>query len=858
MKISAKQESYLRRNYRHKSDEIMSEELSVSKSFIRKALKKLNLKRTEAELKNLHKPNFSDQSRESTFRLPKKKKVRLICFILVGIGLAVLLFFVLKGGIWKNYGGKIKESLKQPDLNILFITLDTTRADHISCYGYENVKTKHIDSLAESGILFKNTICQSPLTLPSHSSIFTGTYPFFHGARDNGLYLAEENITFAEVLKEHGWATSAFIGAFVLDSTWGLDQGFDYYFDDFDFSKYEQITLSSVQREGGEVIKPFFEWLESHYQEKFFSWIHLYDPHSPYDPPEPYRTQYGNRKWGLYDGEIAYVDFLIGRVLDELMKKGLDEKTVIIILGDHGESLGEHEEIRHGFFVYDASIKVPFIVRIPEFMFNGKVIESQVETVDIMPTLLEILDLPVPPDIQGKSLIPLILGKKQDEEESLAYSETYYPRYHFGWSELKSLRSQSFKFIKAPRPELYDLNQDRGEKINLYHRNREVALRFEKKLEDFQKKSNRGEEQERPVSRLDEKDLERLRALGYIGGFESQSKVNNEDLADPKDKIHLYKKIKVAQGQFAEKNLEEALKEISYVIENDPNIMEARETRARILLDMDRVEEALEECKETLEIDPEYEAAIFTLALSYKRLKKYHEAILGYERLIELDPRDHKPHQNLGEIYLELDEVDEAIACFNRVIDLEPERSARAHNLLGTAYLKKERLDSSQEEIQKALNLRTRIPDAHYNLALIHEKRGEYLKAAEEYQKEIELFPSDFSAHFNLAKLFINMGKIEEGILHYRKCIELDPKFSKAYLFLAKVYLDIGKNFQEVIELSKKGLELDPESEYAPLAHFILADIYNRQGKMDLYKEQLRKGEQLKKKLGKKEKRENK
>ncbi|MBA7644300.1 Lipopolysaccharide assembly protein B [subsurface metagenome] len=780
-------------------------------------------------------------------------------FILIGaLAVVLILFFTLTRFLptkEDRYISELEELMRPLDvseLNILFITLDTTRADHLGCYGYDKAETPNMDRLAETGILFKNATCQVPLTLPSHSSIFTGTYPFYHGVRDNGgFYLDPERTTLAEVLKVHGMATSAFVGAFVVDSRWGLDQGIDYYYDNFDFAKYKRISLDSVQREGGEVIEAFFEWFEENYQKKFFSWIHFYDPHTPYDPPEPYKTRFSKWNWGLYDGEIAYVDELIGKVLDKLIEKDVLEKTLIVIVGDHGESLGQHKENAHGFFIYDAAISVPLIIHLPTQNLKAKKVNVRVETIDIMPTLLQILGLPLPSEVQGKSLLPLILDKHSNQER-FAYSETYYPRYHFGWSELKSLQNSRYKYIQAPRPELYDIVNDPNELTNIYRQEIRIGKQFEEKLNSLLEKMSAEGIEEKGPQKLDEEAMEKLMALGYVGGFTSQSELGKTgDLPDPKDKIHLFNKLKMAEGNFAEDKLEAALERITEVIEEDPLIKEARRVRARIFLKMNKLEEAIEECKEALKIDPEYEAAIFSLAHAYKRLKKYEEAITGYERLMQLDPRDHKPAYNLGEIYMKMDDIDKAIFYLQKAIDLEPERSSMAHNLLGTAYFEKEMLEQAEAEFNKALELRLHIPDGHYNLALVYEERNELQKAIEEYKKEIELHPAAYPAHFNLAKLYGKTGYQRKGIEHFKEAIKHKKDFANGYLFLAKAYLDLGENFDEVVRLAKKGLELAPESEYAPLAHFILADIYNRLGQTDKYHEELRKAQQLQQKLEK-------
>jgi len=794
-----------------------------------------------------------NKAKNSKIQHPRKSLLYLILgaiLIFILIYYSILKFFP---SIQNKYDKEIKKifaPLDVSEMNILFITLDTTRADHIGCYGYQNVETPNLDKLAKNGVLFKNAIAQAPLTLPSHSSIFTGTYPFYHGVRDNGgFYLEENNITLAEILKEHGWATSAFIGAFVLDSRWGLDQGIDFYFDNFDFSKYKQISLDSVQRQGGEVIAAFFNWFETNYKKKFFTWIHLYDPHTPYDPPEPYKSKYSLSTWGLYDGEIAYVDSLIGKVLNKLREKNVSENTMIVLVGDHGECLGEHQENTHGFFIYDAAIHVPLIIHFPSSKLGGKQHTSQVETIDIVPTLLQILDLPAPNAVQGKSLIPLIFGKAK-EKQRLAYSETYFPHYRYGWSELKCLRSSHFKYILAPRPELYDITHDPKELENIYQNNKKIAKKFEQELHDLLKDLSIAGIEEKKPQKLDEEAAEKLIALGYIGGFTSQSKIGKADnLSDPKDKIRLFNKIKIAEGFSVKGKLNQALEKMNEVITEDPQIMEARQVRAQIFLRMNKIEKAIEDCKEALKIDPDYEAAIFSLAHAYKRQKKYEDAIAGYERLIQIDSRDHKPYVNLGEIYLEIDDPDKAIHFLQKSIEIEPERSAIAHNLLGEAFIKVKLFDQAELEFGKALEIRPKITDAHYNLAIIYEEKKDYNRAIEEYQKEIELHPAAYPAHFNLGKLYGQLGDLNKQVEHYKEAIKYKKDFANGYLFLASAYLDLNKNFEEAIILAKKGLELAPESEYAPLAHYILADIYNRLGQIEKYHDELRKGKLVQQKI---------
>ncbi|MFQ6109690.1 MAG: sulfatase-like hydrolase/transferase, partial [Candidatus Aminicenantales bacterium] len=623
----------------------------------------------------------------------KKKKTFFLTlgFVLSAAIIFLIIFFEVRPGrevssrkLFSSFSSRMRP-VNIEEMNIVLFTIDTLRADHLECYGYDRVKTPHINTLASEGLLFEHTIAQAPLTLPSHSSIFTGTYPLFHGIRDNGgFYLDESHITLAEVLKGRGYATGAFVGAFVLDSRWGLDQGFDYYFDHFDLTKYKRISLDSVQRRGDEVLAEACEWLEKNGKHKFFTWIHLYDPHTPYDPPEPYRTQYGGRHYGLYDGEIAYVDQLMGEFRRFLEERNLWDKTLVIFTADHGESLGEHKESAHGFFIYDSAIRVPLIMRFPEKRIQGRVIPNQVRSIDIMPTVLHMIGEDPPESVQGKSLLSLILGR-DNKEEFPAYSETYWPRFHYGWSELKSLRKGRFKFIDAPKPELYDVREDPGEVDNLINRKASLGHEMKRELMDLIARYSAEGIEEAGPQKIDNDSLVKLQALGYIGSFHASAK-KGKRLADPKDKIELYNEIKLAQFLTTEEKMEEAERKIVGILEKDPSILEARYILGNIYSKQKKYEEAAEEYKKALEVDPDYYEAIFGLAVVYRKQGKNEEAILGFKRLRELDPKDTKPLLHLGNIYEERGEIDEAIKYLKLATERDPEAPV-FHNNLGALYL---------------------------------------------------------------------------------------------------------------------------------------------------------------------------
>jgi arylsulfatase A-like enzyme len=396
---------------------------------------------------------------------------------------------------------------KTSDLNVLLITIDTIRADRVGYSGAE-IETPNLDSLAYGGARFMNAVCQVPLTLPSHASILTGTNPTYHQIKGNGpFYLDEEFTMLPEILKERDYLTAAFVGSYVLDSEFGMSQGFEFYDDDFltpDFFVKE--------RKAEDVFNSVAEWLGKNYGEKHFIWVHYFDPHDPYKPPPPFDTKYKTRP---YEGEIVYTDVYVGKLIDLLKTKGIYDNTIVIIVGDHGEDLFDHREPTHGIFLYDSTIKVPLIFHGPGIIPKGLSIEKQVRTIDIFPTVLDILKIDIPTFCQGESLVPVLEGKKVKQLEE-SYSETYYPLTSYGWSELKSIRTDKWKYIHAPEQELYDLVNDPKEKRNVIEENKKVARNLTKKLENMEKRTSSGAKSK--TRELTQQDEEKLRALGYVGG----------------------------------------------------------------------------------------------------------------------------------------------------------------------------------------------------------------------------------------------------------------------------------------------------------------------------------------------------
>ena len=719
--------------------------------------------------------------------------------------------------------GHLPRGVRPDQLNVLLITLDTTRWDRIGVYGDGAAATPNLDRIAGEGVLFEQAIAAAPLTLPAHSTIFTGMLPPRHGVRDNGGYVLDaKHVTLAAALKESGRQTGAFVGAFVLDGKFGLDSGFDTYFDKFDVSKRRSVSLASISRRAGQVVDNAMPWLEQQASRPFFAWLHFYDAHSPYEPPEPFLSRFRDRP---YAGEIAYVDSQVGRILQWLDTRQLTERTIVIVIGDHGESLNEHGEGTHGLFIYEATTRVPFIVRTPYSGIHGRRVPGVVRSEDVMPTVLELVGRRPVEGMDGRSLVPMLTGASSDLNLD-AYSESLYARNHYGWSELRALRAGRYKYISATRPELYDLERDPEERKNIIAERGSLAERM---AQELQRLGAEAAEQPSGPSPVDPETRERLAALGYIGSFVNTARKAGEALPDPKDRIDVFNLMTSAQESNGEDDADAAIARLKIVVAQDPNILDAWVMLGNEYARKRDFAAALEQYKRALQINPAYDLATINLANAYRALGQYDAALVGYERYLAKDPRNGFVRYQMGELYVDLGRLEQAESAFRQAL-IDDTRVAAARNALGVVAFKRGDLTKAEQEIRSALAQKDDVRLAHFNLALIAEQRGDLQTAALEYQKEIDMQASAYKAAFNLGRLREQQGDAGGQEAAYRKSIELNPRFAEGYFYLAKLYLDQGVRLDEAITLARRGLEVGPESEYAPLGHYVLADIYSRRG----------------------------
>jgi arylsulfatase A-like enzyme/Flp pilus assembly protein TadD len=626
--------------------------------------------------------------------------------------------------------------------NLLLITIDTLRADHLGSYGYTGVKTPVLDALAREGVRFNNAFSPVPLTLPAHCSILTGTYPTFHGVRDNsGFVLAPSQVTLAEVMKGAGYRTAAFVGAFVVDSKFGLGQGFQYYFDNFDLSKYENVSPGYIQRTGDQVVRETIRWLEAQRAKPggpFFVWTHLYDPHDPYSPPEPYLSRHKNSP---YDGEIEFTDANVGTLLDWLRRNGFYDNTLIVVAGDHGESLGEHGESMHGFFIYNATLHVPLIIRFPRGQNAGRVVAESVSLVDIFPTVLQVLQIsdPEAAKAQGRGMLSLILGKVTGYRPEI-YAETYYPRLQFGWSELRALITEKDKFVLAPKQELYDYRLDFPESRNLASEKSVVANQLRDRLKDLIRRYS-SPSTSSARSSLDPETREKLRSLGYVTySMGDMGTGDFQNLRDPKDEIGTYNEITDLFERSSAADYRAVIPRYEQLLKLQPDLKIVHYKLGQAFYQTGNYEAAVGAFKTALRLGGDAALATFDLAQTYLRLGRTEDAIIGFRRTIELDPTQYRARTNLGLLLQNQGKIPEAIEQLEAAIELAP-TSVITLNNLGIAYSRANRQGDAEVTLRKAVLLAPKDGLLHANLATVLFRMGKEQEAQQEMELARKLNP---------------------------------------------------------------------------------------------------------------------
>jgi arylsulfatase A-like enzyme/cytochrome c-type biogenesis protein CcmH/NrfG len=637
--------------------------------------------------------------------------------------------------------------------NVLLITIDTLRADWLSCYGSEHLDTPNIDSLAERGVLFSRAFANTSTTLPSHANILLGTTPPYHGVHDNINFTVREGfLTLAEYLKDHNYSNGAFIGAYPLHAKFGLNQGFDTYDDEMDRLPFQDFM--SEERKGEVVIDRALSWLKKR-NSPWFLWIHCWDPHDPYEPPEPYLTQY---KEHPYTGEVAYVDFVLGRFFAYLDENNLFEDTLVIFTGDHGESLGQHGEKTHGFFAYNTTIWIPLIITSPGF--EKRRVEQYVSHIDIFPTVCDILNLEKPSFLQGVSLVPALKGKKVPQRP--VYFESLHPYYSKGWAPLKGFVFNKEKYTHSPIPELYDLGADFDEKNNLAAKRK--LNRYEKQLEKIMS-DYESSESERAEVRLDKKSLEKLRSLGYVSSSQDTRKESFSRDDDVKVCLPYYNQAMDALEQYEEGNKKQGF-----------------ETLKKIITERN-----------------DFAVAYINLADLYKREKRLRDAVEVLKTGHENVPSDYFVFFSFLHSLQEAGQYKNIIQAFHGKSYLQMEYDPAIWNLLGNAYYKTRNFEKAVDQYKMALLLDAEsqllfanLGEAQFSLALKKKDKAMLEKALQNFQTAVKLDPEYALAYVGLGKTFRLLGRFDYAIASFRKALDLDDTLDEALYVLGLTYLDKG------------------------------------------------------------------
>ena len=559
--------------------------------------------------------------------------------------------------------------------NIILITLDTTRADRMGFLGSDRGLTPNLDALSKQSVVFTKAYAQVPLTTPSHAALLTGTYPQYSHLEDLGAPLGADLPYLPDLLHKRGYHTAAFLGAYILDpsaSAPGFQRGFDIYDAKFHQRKPGENRYKSIERRAEEVADHALGWLSHHQQGPFFIWLHFYDAHDPYDPPEPFKTHYAS---ALYDGEIAYTDSIVGSFVEVLRKHGLYQNSLIAIAADHGEAFGEHGEERHGMFLYDETIHVPLLLKLPAERMGGRRIEAKVALADIAPTLLEAAGISTPSTMQASSLFPrmdanLAAGATSRSPEQPVYSESNYAHRAFGWSEMRSWRTGKYLYVKAPKKELYDQAKDPAATINLAATDKAITDTLDSQLGAFQQKNSRTKTE---ATKLDPSQAEKLRALGYLASDSAAPENKATAEIDPKDKIDTANRFHRSLVDLEEDHYDEAIAELTQVLKQDPELASGYLELGRALVHRERYQEALPVLRTAAKKNPSSGMAHYELALALIKTGDWEAALPEMKAAVVCNPKSAQMHFYLGAVHLRLKQVDEATAEFESSLKFDPD-----------------------------------------------------------------------------------------------------------------------------------------------------------------------------------------
>lgn len=695
-------------------------------------------------------------------------------------------------------------------LDVLVVTLDTTRADRLGCYRVHATETPNLDRVAARGVLFERAYAHAPLTAPSHSSLMSGLIPARHGVHHNGSFVLPDDVpTLAEQFVRAGYRTGAFVSAFVLDRRFGLARGFATYEDDVLGGGRDRVD---AEVRADVTVDRALSWLQRDDARPFFAWVHFYDPHAFYEPPEPFATRYRSRP---YDGEIASMDSQIGRLLDAVSARG--RPTLIAVVGDHGESLGEHNEPTHSYYIYEATQRVPFLLSLPGHLPQGLRVDPLVRGVDLMPTLLELSGLPVPVDLDGRSLIPLLTGRSS-ASPGPAYIESYEPRLAWGAQELVGLRDGRWLYVRSPRPELYDVDADPGALRNLAASRSQDLVSLDGRLTKLLERA-------RPLGAggaVDTETADRLRALGYSAGGTLDPA--DGPLPDAKDNEPLLRGVTEGRDLIARQQVAEGLEVLRATLRIEPRSTAVREQLAVSLLGAGNAEEAAALFASlSAELPGEERYWVGQIVAERRRGRPAEVFRIVQEALAHL-PRSGRVHEEQGRELLAARRVDEAIAALQEAVRLSPRQAAprlrlgaallashrdvegasalravvalspRSHEAreaaplltgIGNRLLEEGQFEEASQAYRAALDGGEQGQDVYLNLGLARHRAGHVSEALEAVVAGVQKWPESAALQYRSARLLGEAGRAAEAEAAYRKTLQLEPSRLDAQVGLA-------------------------------------------------------------------------
>jgi choline-sulfatase len=651
--------------------------------------------------------------------------------------------------------------------NIILISVDTLRADRLRCNSPSAEATPNIDRLLQGGTSFSQETSMVPLTLPSHVSMLTSTYPFVNGVEDNAERLAPGAVTLAGTLRSHGYQTAAFLGSFVLDRRFGLDQGFETWDSPSTSLNNNSSDPGDIKRKGEQVASAGEAWLNTHADRPFFLFLHLYDLHTPYNLSPAEEASYGRG----YNGELRYIDHVIGNLLDYLAAHHLVDHSLIVFTSDHGEGLGDHDETTHGFFIYQSTLNVPLIIHWPAG--SARPLPARVDTpaslLDLSPTILDAVKLATPQAMQGTSM--LTPGGPPRE----VWSESVYPQRHFGTSALTALRRGHYKYIAAPRPEFYDLAQDPGELNNLYASKASVASAYRERLTQVRalyKSRTPGSS-----NKLSPEAIERLHALGYLTGTSSAPSIASSAI-DPKDRIADYEAYGRAIAEATLGHLQESDAALQIILAKDPDLSDVRLTLGLNQQRMGKDAEALDQFRAVLAADPTSALAHLDAGLSYYNLRQFDQAGKELSATLAISPGYVKAEIWLAKTMAQKGDLDGSKVEFNQVLAQNPD-NYEAHDGLGTLAAMRGDFAESEQQLKAALAIEP-AAETHNTLGNVYLHKSELNAARNQFEEAIRLKPNYASAHYNLGVTLVALKDIDGARGEFARALQADPNYLPA------------------------------------------------------------------------------